>query len=96
MMGAIGITPDLRADLRHSARHRQVRHARPDFDLRGNTEDVGEGKHFGDDRSSWVQGDLSTSAPHVRCWDTDQSARSRALDHDGVELNWVVNFQWQY
>jgi hypothetical protein len=69
----------------------------PGFDLRGDTEDVGEGKHFGD--PSLTLGLNVTYLPAHLSFDIGALITQRLFEpliHDGVESNWVASFQWQY
>lgn len=69
----------------------------PGFDLRGDTEKVGNGKHFGD--PSLTLGLNVTYLPANLSFDIGALITQRLFEpliHDGVESNWVVSFQWRY
>jgi hypothetical protein len=69
----------------------------PGFDLHGDTEDVGEGKHFGDP-SLTIGLDVTYLPAHFTI-DVGTLLTQRFLEpliHDGVEENWLLSCQWRY
>lgn len=69
----------------------------PGFDLRGNTEDVGAGKHFGD--PSLTLGLDVTYRPWRLTVDLGTTLTQRLLEpqiHDGIHQNWVISAQFRY
>lgn len=69
----------------------------PGFDLAGDTEDVGNGKHFGD--PSLTIGFNVTYLPANLSFDVGALITQRLLEpliHEGVEANWIASLQWRY
>ena len=69
----------------------------PDFDLRGNTADVGQGKHFGD--PSLTLGLSATYEPAHLSIDVGALATQALMEkyvHRGIESNYVLSFAWRY
>jgi hypothetical protein len=69
----------------------------PGFDLRGNTADVGQGKHFGD--PSLTLGLTATYEPAHLSIDIGALATQALLEqhiHRGIESNYVLSFTWRY
>ena len=69
----------------------------PGFDLEGDTENVGNGKHFGD--PSLTLGLNITYMPANISFDVGALVTQRLLEplvHDGVESNWMASLQWRF
>jgi len=69
----------------------------PDFDISGNTESAGEGKHFGD--PSVTLGLTLTYLPAHFCVDLGTFASQALLEsriHRGIERNLLLSFSWTH
>lgn len=69
----------------------------PDFDLHGDTEDVGNGKHFGD--TSLTLGFDVTYEPLNLSVDIGTTLTQWLLEpyiHKGVDQNWLLSARWQW
>ena len=69
----------------------------PGFDLHGDTESAGEGKHFGD---PWIAiGFDVTYLPAHLTIDVGALVTQRLLEpviHKGIDTNWVLSAQWRF
>jgi hypothetical protein len=69
----------------------------PGFDLHGDTESAGEGKHFGD---PWIAiGFDVTYLPARLTIDVGALVTQRLLEpviHKGIDTNWVLSVQWRF
>jgi hypothetical protein len=69
----------------------------PGFDLRGDTEEAGEGKHFGD---PWISLGLDvTYLPAHFTVDVGTLLTQRLIEpvvHKGIDADWVISFQWRF
>ncbi len=78
-------------------RHGVVGHITgPGFDLRGDTDTAGAGKHFGD-ASLTIGLDITYVPAHVTV-DVGTLLTQRLLEpiiNKGIDANWVVSFQWR-
>jgi len=69
----------------------------PGFDLHGDTQDVGAGKHFGDP-SLTLGLDLTYQPWHLTI-DLGATLTQWLLEpqvHHGIEQNWLISAQWRY
>lgn len=93
--GAWGLTPHFQLAIPLPRRGIAGRITGPDFDLAGNTDTNGRGKHFGD--PSLTLGLDFTYLPWGLTIDLGSTLSQSALEpfiHEGVRHNWLLSLRW--
>ena len=84
--------------IKWAERYRVVGHITgPGFDLHGDTEEAGQGKHFGD---PWISLGLDvTYLPANLTVDVGTLLTQRLIEplvHKGIDADWVISFQLRF